>query len=112
MYINWRDCLEIIFFASLFYYLTLWLKKDKTKNLLPYFYGYCLITFCAYMLELTTVTSLLFLFTPAAVMLFILMHQDTLQRNIVALKHITVKPVSAIRMFAPCPRGNIGSFSV
>ncbi len=92
--ILWRDVLEIIFFAALFYYLTLWLKKDKTKNLLPYFYGYCLVAFCAHVLELTTITSFLFLFTPAAVMLFILMHQDTLQRNIVALKHITAKPIS------------------
>ena len=89
-FLSWRDGLEILCFSVLFYYLALWLKKDKTKNLLPYFYGYCLLALTAHVLHLPTVTYFLFLFAPAAVMLFVLMHQDTLQRNIIALKNIAV----------------------
>ncbi len=85
----WRDIVEILFFTALIYYFTLWLKKDRTKNLLPYFFGYCLITFIAWTIQLPTITPLLFAITPAALMIFILMHQETLQRNLVALKNIT-----------------------
>jgi len=84
----WRDVIEILFFSSLFYYLMRWLAKDHSKNLLPYFYGYCFITIIAYTTQLTTISYVLFLYAPAIIMLFMLMHQDTLQRNLVALKNI------------------------
>ncbi len=84
----WRDVIEILFFSSLFYYLMHWLAKDHSKNLLPYFYGYCFITIMAYAIQLTTISYVLFLYAPAIVMLFMLMHQDILQRNLVALKNI------------------------
>ena len=85
----WRDLLEISFFITLFYYTSLWLKKDKQKNLVPYFYGYCACAFGAHHLGLTTVSYTLFLFAPVTAMIFILIHQDILQRNVVALKNIT-----------------------
>ncbi|HEB41562.1 MAG TPA: hypothetical protein ENI08_00910 [Candidatus Dependentiae bacterium] len=84
----WRDVVEILFFSSLFYYLMRWFAKDRSKNLLPYFYGYCFITIIAYTLQLTTISYLLFLYAPAIIMLFMLMHQDILQRNLVTLKNI------------------------
>ncbi len=86
---RWQDFFEIMFFASLFYYVALWLKKDRTKNLLPYFYSYCAIALTAYVLNFSTVSFFLFLFWPVMVMLFMFMHQDILQRNIIALKNIT-----------------------
>ena len=43
----------------------------------------------AWAIQLPVITSLLFLYTPAALMLFIMMHQEALQRNLVALKNIT-----------------------
>ncbi|MDP3889559.1 MAG: hypothetical protein Q8Q25_03395 [bacterium] len=88
---HWHDGIEIFFFSCLFYYLSMWLKKDLHKNLLPYFYGYCLIAFGAYFLELATIRSFLFLFWPATILLFMFVHQQTLQRNLIALKNITVK---------------------
>lgn len=85
----WRDMVEVMFFAALFYYAALWLKKDKQKNLLPYFYSYCFCAFSTHYLNLTTISYALFLFAPVAAMIFILVHQDLLQKNIVALKNIT-----------------------
>jgi len=88
--LTWRDIVEILFFSTVFYYLILWLKRDREKRLLPYFYGYCALTFTAYAFHLSTITYCLFLFSPALIMLFMFMHQDTLQRNMIALKNITV----------------------
>ncbi len=86
---TWHDGIEILFFSSLFYYLALWLRKDRQQNLLWYFYGYCAVTLIAYNANLPTVSFFLLLFSPAIIMLFIIMHQDILQRNFVALRHIT-----------------------
>jgi hypothetical protein len=88
---TWYDAIEILFFSSLFYYLALWLRKDKQQNLLWYFYGYCALTLITYTVNLPTISIFLFLFSPAIIMLFIIIHQDILQRNFVALRHI--KPV-------------------
>lgn len=102
----WRNIIEIMFFFSLFYYFSLWLNKDKQKNLLPYFYVYCSLTLLAYYTQLTTISYFLLLFAPVAVMLFILVHQELLQRNFVALKNIrpaqhiqNLWPESLIRSF-------------
>jgi hypothetical protein len=88
---HWRDAVEIAFFSYLFYIISLWLVKDAHKNLLPYFYGYAIIGVGAYYLSLSTITTFLFLATPAAGMLLMLMHQETLQRNLVALKNVTTQ---------------------
>ncbi len=86
---TWHDGLEILFFSSLFYYLSLWLRKDRQQNLLWYFYGYSAITLLAYNAHLPTVSLFLLIFSPAIIMLFIMVHQNILQRNFVALRHIT-----------------------
>ncbi|MCK5633245.1 hypothetical protein KAH94_05815 [bacterium] len=88
-FLYWRDLIEITFFTALFYYTSLWLKKDKQKNLLPYFYGYCALSFGAHFIGLTTISYTLFLFAPITAMIFILIHQEFLQKNVVALKNIT-----------------------
>ncbi len=88
LFLTWRDYLEILFFAATFYYVILWLKKDTEKKLLPYFYGYCALTFLTHILHLGTITYCLFLFSPVIIMLFMFMHQDLLQRNMIALKNI------------------------
>ena len=92
IFLTWRDSIEILFFATTFYFLILWLKKDNEKKLLPYFYGYCTLTFLTHIMQLSTVTYCLFLFAPAIIMLFMFMHQDILQRNMIALKNITSSP--------------------
>lgn len=89
LFLTWRDAVEILFFAAVFYYLIIWLKKDREKRLLPYLYGYCALTFFSHVLQLSTITFCLFIFSPTIIMLFMLMHQETLQRNMIALKNIT-----------------------
>jgi len=87
--ITWHDGIEILFFSSLFYYLALWLRKDRQQNLLWYFYGYYAVTLIAYHANLPTVSLFLLVFSPAIIMLFIIVHQEILQRNFVALRRIT-----------------------
>ena len=84
----WRNTLEILFFVIIIYYFSLWLKKDRQKNLLPYFYVYCFLTLFSYTAQLTTISYFLFLFAPVALMLFALVHQEILQRNFIALSNI------------------------
>lgn len=90
----WRDFLEIGFLSSLVYCFSVWLKKDKKRNLLPALYGYCGIIFAAHMLQLTTITVFLFITSPVALMLFILFHQELLQRNFVTLSKQTVDTIT------------------
>ncbi len=88
--LGWRDLVEIGALSTAFYYSALWLKKDRQKNLLPYFYGYVACILGCHFCELNTLTTFLFIFSPAVAMLFMLMHQQLLQRNLVTLKNITI----------------------
>jgi len=83
---QWQDSIEIIFFCFTFYAISIWLQKDRQKPLLLYFYGYCFITIAAYYTNLSTLTTVLFFSAPATSMLFILLHQTTLQKNIITPK--------------------------
>lgn len=86
---SWRDAVEICFFSYVFYRISLWLTEDTQKNLLPSFYGFCMLFCSANFLSLTTVSQLLFIFTPTIIVLFMFLHQSTLQRNFISLKNIT-----------------------
>lgn len=85
----WRDIIEIGLLTVAVYYLSLWLKKDRQKNLLFYLYGYCTTIAAAHILQLNTISHLLLLFSPLTVLLFVCIHQETLQKNFVALCNIT-----------------------
>lgn len=85
---TYKDCIEIALCAIGVYYFSLWLKQDRQKNLLFSFYGYCAVIFGCYYAGLPTITSLLFITSPLAIMLFILFHQDLLQKNFIALAAI------------------------
>lgn len=84
----WRNIIEIIFFASLFYYISLWLRNDKQKSLILYFYAYCSLTIISHYLQLTTIYTFLLFFAPVIGIFFIVIHQELLQRNFVTLKNI------------------------
>lgn len=86
LFFGWRDIIEIIFFCSLFYGFAKWLITDTQKNLLLLFYGYWLVAFSAYFLQLHAITFSLFAFAPAACILFIVLHQKTLQKNFITYK--------------------------
>lgn len=86
---HWTDIVEILFFTGCFYYAALWLRKDRKNNLLFYFYAYCLATFLAYTLNLETVTHALLVYAPITAVIFITVHQLTLQKNFVVARSIT-----------------------
>jgi hypothetical protein len=88
-FLTWRAIVEILFFSTLFYQVSLWLKKDRHLNLLGYWYGYCTVGLIAHALQLNTISSVLFLFAPTIIMLFLMMHQEQLQKNFVALRSLT-----------------------
>lgn len=79
----WQDLIEIVFFSIIFYYVSIWLNTDRTKNLVGYFYLYCALTGISYAAGLGTMTQFLYFFAPAIAMLFMLSHQRILQRNFV-----------------------------
>jgi len=80
---------EIIFLSSTVYYFSLWLKKDKRHNLLLYFYCYCLLMIATYLLHLPTLNLFLLYTSPIALLLFIIFHQEQLQKNFITLVNTT-----------------------
>lgn len=85
---RWHDLIEIAFFSTVIYYFSLWLIGDKQKELLFYFYGYCAATIAAFTFNLPAIASLLFIGSPVITVIFIMLHQETLQRNFITLKNI------------------------
>ena len=86
---GWRDCIEIALLSGGVYYLSHWLKKDFQKPLLLYFYGYCALFFITHYVHLQTLSSSLLFFAPVAMIVFIILHQNTLQKNFITLHNIT-----------------------
>lgn len=84
-----RDIIEIFFYSSCAFALCQWLKADKTKNIIVYFFAYCTLAICAWVTQLPTLTPFLFTYAPIALLLFIVLHEKTLQRNLVTLCSIT-----------------------
>lgn len=85
---GWSDAIEILFFSGALYYFSAWLAHDSKKNLVLTFYGYCLLIITSSYAQLTTVHTAALIFSPAALMIFILLHQEVLQRNYIAFKQI------------------------
>lgn len=86
---EWRDIVEISFFSLIVYGIQLWLCQDNQKPLLGYWYGYCGMWVVAYFLNFSTIACALCMFLPAAITIFVLIHQRTLQKNYVMLQSIT-----------------------
>src|SRR5260221_8174230 len=84
-----RDIIEIVFYSSCIFTLCQWLRTDKTKNITIYFFAYCALALSAWIAQLPTLTPFLFTYAPIALLLFIILHEKTLQRNLVALCSIT-----------------------
>ena len=62
-------------------------QKGQASLFLIYFYGYCAIFCMATLLNLTTITAFLIYTSPIALILFIIFHQDILQRNFVTISN-------------------------
>lgn len=84
-----KDYIEIVFFSTLIYSISAWLLYDHTKKLIPYFYLYIITLTGAHYYALPTITFFLLLTIPGTIGLFVLMHQETLQKNLIGLKNIT-----------------------
>jgi hypothetical protein len=84
-----RDIIEIIFYSSCIFTLCQWLRADTTKNITIYFFAYCALAIGAWLTQLPTLTPFLFTYAPVALLIFIVLHEKTLQRNLVALCSIT-----------------------
>lgn len=93
---NFKDYLEILFFAIAFFKVSQWLKKDLTKPLLQYFYGYVGLAACSYYFELNTVYYVLLHSAPAIASLFIVYHQKTLQKQFMLSQRTSITPAMAI----------------
>jgi hypothetical protein len=85
--INWQDIVEIGCLGTIFYYFSLWLKQDTQKPLIGYFYTYLGFLILAYNIQLTTLYTFALVMSPVTIMLFIIMHQHTLQKNFVTLRN-------------------------
>jgi hypothetical protein len=86
---RWQDIVEILFISSFFYYFSVWLSQDKQKPLLLIFYGYCITLLIADYAHLPTISTLLLVFLPIACTVFLIIHQNTLQKNFVSLHALT-----------------------
>lgn len=89
---NYSDMIEILFFSVIIYFFLLWLKQDTQKNLIFPFYIYCTITFISYYANLNIISTTLFLAAPLAIIIFIILHQNSLQKNFVMLKKVSATP--------------------
>lgn len=89
-----KDVIEIIVITSGLYYFSIWLKHDQQKPLVGYFYGINILIIISHLANLPTLNSAMTVIYSPILMLFILVHQRSLQKNFVALKNI--KPVQTI----------------
>lgn len=86
----YRDIIEVLFFSATIYYIQLWLRKDEQRNLILWFYLYCALLCGSYYADLPVLRFVLFAFAPAIAMLFIILHQETLQKNFITLSNPAV----------------------
>lgn len=86
----YRDIIEVLFFSATIYYIQLWLRKDQQRNLILWFYVYCALFCGSYYADLPVLRFILFVFAPAIAMLFIILHQETLQKNFITLSNPAV----------------------
>lgn len=83
-----KDYVEILFFSFIVYGFSRWLLYDPTKKLIPYFYLYLCALSGTHFYGLTTINFFLLLTIPGIISIFILAHQETLQKNLIGLKNI------------------------
>lgn len=87
-----KSGIEIVTLSSVFYYFSVWLKQDTEKNLLGYFYTYCLLFLGSWYFNLSVINSFMLYTCPLAGILLVIIHQDILQRNFISLKNENIIP--------------------
>lgn len=84
----WQDPIEILILSIPIYYFLIFLKKDNQKNLIIYFYTYCSIFFLAYYIPFYTLQPILIYTLPLVILFFIIIHQDSIQKNLIVAKKL------------------------
>ncbi len=85
---TWRDFFEVTLLAGLIYLFLTWLNKDKSSYPVLFFHIYAGLTIIAYYAQLAVLSTILLISAPIAIMLLILMHQQSLQKNLIVAKII------------------------
>jgi hypothetical protein len=85
---GFKDVIEIFSISAGLYYFSMWLKQDKQKSLVLYFYSINSLMIAGHLASLPTLNSALTMLYPSILMLFIVIHQRSLQKNFVTLKNI------------------------
>jgi DNA integrity scanning protein DisA with diadenylate cyclase activity len=86
---SFYDVLEIATTASIVYCFVRWLSHDTQKNIVAWFYGYCLLLFGSYYIGLPTIHVTCCIAMPIVITLFIIMHEQTLQKNFITLTSLS-----------------------
>lgn len=84
----WRDFIEILFFSSIFFVISRWLMRDEQRPVTRYWYIFMGSLMLAWWLQLPTIVLVLTANIPVLLMFFLLIHQETLQKNLVVPFHI------------------------
>ncbi len=95
-FIWWQDIVEISIFIFFFHCITAWLSRNKSTRLTVYFYSYYALWYGAHYYHAHSLFLVLSLAFPAALLICILLHQDLLQRNIIAYKSRPVILTSSV----------------
>ncbi len=80
-----KDGIEIIALSIICYWFLRWLATDKQQPLTVYFYAYAFFWGVCCLAQLNTLVSLLENTFATVLMLFMLVHQKTLQKNFISL---------------------------
>lgn len=86
---SWYDAVEILMLSAIVYYFLRWLNKDQSKRPILAFYGYFSLVVLTYYAKLFVVNTILLFGTPVFLVLLILMHQSSLQKNFITYKNIS-----------------------
>lgn len=89
-----KDTIEIFCITNALYFFSIWLKQDRQKPLVIYFYSMCSFVIITYLMELPTLSNSLMALYPTMIMLFILIHQKSLQKNFILLKNTTATQIT------------------
>jgi len=91
--LRWADFVEIALFTAIIFQFCCWLRRDRTNFLLGYFYAAGAVFLCALFFDLRAILELYRTSWPILVLLFIIVHQKSLQQNYVAAR--TIAPIKS-----------------
>jgi DNA integrity scanning protein DisA with diadenylate cyclase activity len=90
----WTDVLELAVLVGIVYGFGRWLKHDRSQRLLLYFYAGGVVCVLAVLFDLQAIVAFYKTAWPILVVLFIVVHQKSLQQNYIAARTIEADAVS------------------